>query len=115
MVEGGFITEGGSSTVFIITPDGRIVTRPLSNAVLPGITRLAVMRLAAEDGLTLEERAFTVEEACAAAEVFFTSASNFVVPVVSIDGRAIGAGRPGPRTARLRELYVALACAEAAR
>jgi len=64
MAEDGFITEGGSSTVFIITVDGRIVMRPLSNAVLPGITRLAVMRLAAEEGLTLDEQAICVEDAC---------------------------------------------------
>ena len=106
MVEDGLITEGGSSTVFVVTTDRRIVTRPLSRAVLPGITRLAVMRLAAEEGLTIEERAVSVEEACAAAEVLFTSASNFVVPVVSIDGRTVGDGRPGPRAARLMRLYV---------
>ena len=109
MAEDGYITEGGSSTVFIITVDGRIVTRPLSNAVLPGITRLAAMRLAAEEGLTLDEQAIRVEDACLAAEVFFTSASNFVVPVVSINGRSIGDGRPGPRTARLMSLYAAAA------
>src|SRR3954464_9195310 len=63
MVEDGHVTEGGSSTAFIITTDGRIVTRPLSTAVLPGITRHAVMRLAAEHGLALDERLFTVEEA----------------------------------------------------
>ena len=72
------------------------------------------MRLAAEDGLVLEERAFTGEEACAAAEVFYTSASNVVVPVVSIDGRAGGTGRPGPRTAKLLRLYLEAARAEAA-
>ncbi len=114
MVEDGFVTEGGSSTAFIIRADGRIVTRPLSNAVLPGVTRVAVMRLAAEDGLVLEERAFTVEEARGAAEVFYTSASNVVVPVVSIDGRAIGTGRPGPRTVKLLRLYIEAARAEAA-
>ena len=106
MAEDGFITEGGSSTVFIITVDGRIVIRPLSNAVLPGITRLAVMRLAAEEGL---EQAIRVEDACLAAEVFFTGASTFVVPVVSINGRSIGDGRPGPRTAGLMSLYAAAA------
>ena len=114
MVEEGFVTEGGSSTAFIIRADGRIVTRPLSNAVLPGVTRVAVMRLAAEDGLVLEERAFTVEEARGAAEVFYTSASTVVVPVVSIDGRAVGTGRPGPRTAKLLRLYLEAARAEAA-
>ncbi len=109
MVEDGFITEGGSSTVFIVTAEGAIVTRPLSNAVLPGITRLAVLRLAAEAGLRLEERAIAVDEACSAAEVFFTSATNFVVPVVAIDGRQIGDGRPGPHTRRLLQLYIDLA------
>lgn len=109
MVEDGFITEGGSSTVFVVTRDARIVTRPLSRAVLPGITRLAVLRLAAEEGLAVEERAVSVEEAAEAAEVLLTSATNFVVPVVSIDGRRIGDGTPGPRGRRLMELYVAAA------
>ena len=113
MVEDGAITEGGSSTVFIATAEETILTRPLSNAVLPGITRQAVMRLAAEAGLGLVERPIAVEEACRAREVFFTSASNFVVPVVAIDGRAIGDGRPGPLAARLMALYVDLARAAA--
>ena len=113
MVEDGFITEGGSSTVFVVTAAGALVTRPLSHAVLPGITRLAVMRLAAEAGLALDERAIAVDEAVAAREVFFTSASNFVVPVVAIDGSDIGDGRPGPHARRLMALYVALARAEA--
>ena len=109
MVEDGCVTEGSSSTAFIITADRRIVTRPLSNAVLPGITRLAVMRLAGENGLAVEERLFTVEEALAAAEAFFTSASSFVMPVVRIDGRAVGNGQPGPLTRRLRALYLEMA------
>jgi D-alanine transaminase len=109
MVEDGFITEGGSSTVFIATAEDAIVTRPLSHAVLPGITREAVMRLAAEAGLGLVERPIGVEEACGAREVFCTSASNFVVPVVAIDGRTIGDGRPGPLAGRLMALYVDLA------
>ena len=113
MVEDGTITEGASSSVFLVTRDDVIVTRPLSRALLPGITRLAVMGLAEQHGLALQERAFTVDEACAAAEVFFTSASNFVVPVVSIDRRPIGTGRPGPRSAELRELYIAAARADA--
>ena len=87
MVEDGYVTEGGSSTAFIITKDGCIVTRPLSNAILPGITRQAVMRLAEEQGLTLEERLFTVEEALDAAEAFYTSASAFVMPTVEMDGQ----------------------------
>ncbi|GGK34752.1 D-amino-acid transaminase [Salinarimonas ramus] len=109
MVEDGHVTEGGSSTAFIITPDDRLVTRPLSNAVLPGITRIAVMQLAREMQLTIEERLFTVEEALCAREAFYTSASAIVMPVVTIDGKAIGDGSPGPMTKRLREVYLALA------
>ena len=109
MVEDGFVTEGGSSTAFFIGHDRRIVTRPLSAAILPGITRRAVMRLAASEQLVVEERAFTVAEAKAAAEVFYTSASNFVVPVVSIDGEPIGNGEPGPLTRQLSDIYVGFA------
>lgn len=105
MVEDGTVTEGGSSTAFIITRDGRIVTRPLSHAILPGITRLSVMRLAQEAQLRVEERAFSVAEAHAAAEAFLTSATMLVMPVVAIDGRPVGKGAPGPLTRRLRELY----------
>jgi len=109
MVEDGFVTEGGSSTAFLIGHDRRIVTRPLSAAILSGITRRAVMRLAAREALVVEERAFSVVETKAAAEVFYTSASNFVVPVVSIDGEPIGNGEPGPLTRQLSEIYVGFA------
>ena len=113
MVEDGHVTEGSSSTAFIITKDGRIVTRPLSNAVLPGITRLSVMRLAGEHGLAIQERLFTLEEAHEAAEAFLTSASSFVMPVVRIDGKPVGAGEPGVLTRRLRQLYLEMAGAPA--
>jgi D-alanine transaminase len=109
MVEDGFVTEGGSSSAFIVTPHGSIVVRPLSHAILPGITRRSLLRLSQEGGIALEERRFTVEEAYGAAEAFLTSASNFVLPVVSIDGRPIEDGRPGPITRRLRELYLQMA------
>lgn len=109
MVEDGTITEGSSSTAFIVTRDGTIVTRPLSTALLPGITRRAVIALAAEFGLRLEERLFSVEELHGAAEAFYTSASAFVMPVVSVDGHLLGDGRPGPVARRLRELYFAFA------
>jgi D-alanine transaminase len=109
MVEDDAVTEGSSSTAFIVTTGGALVTRPLSTALLPGITRKAVLRLAEEAGLALEERLFSVAEALAAAEAFYTSASAFVMPVVSIDGHAVGDGRPGPHTRRLRELYLAMA------
>ncbi|HXP96402.1 MAG TPA: D-amino-acid transaminase [Telmatospirillum sp.] len=106
MVEDGFVTEGGSSSTFIVTKDNVLVTRPNSQALLPGCTRKAILALAAETGLRLEERAFTVAEALAAAEAFFTSASSFVMPVATIDGQVIGAGAPGPMTRRLREIYI---------
>lgn len=113
MVEDGFVTEGGSSTAFIITKDKRIVTRPLSQAILPGITRKSVMRLAEENGLTVEERLFSLDEAHDAAEAFLTSASSFVMPVVAIDGRPIGDGKPGEMSRRLRRLYIDMALATA--
>lgn len=109
MVEDGAITEGSSSTAFIVTREGVIVTRPLSNALLPGITRRAVLALAAEFDMALEERPFSVEEARSAAEAFYTSASAFVMPVIAIDGHALGDGRPGPVARRLRALYFAFA------
>jgi D-alanine transaminase len=113
MVEDGYVTEGSSSTAFIVTTEGRIVTRPLSHAILPGITRLAVMQLAQENGLALEERPFTVVEALAASEAFLTSASSFVMPVVAIDGKPVGSGAVGPQARRLRSLYLDMASAPA--
>lgn len=113
MVEDGFVTEGGSSSAFIVTKSGNIVVRPLSHAILPGITRKSLLRLSKEEGVALEERRFTVEEAYDAAEAFLTSASNFVLPVVAIDGRPVGDGKPGPITKRLRELYLSMASAPA--
>lgn len=106
MVEDGRVTEGTTSTAFIVTKNAMLVTRPLSNAVLPGVTRLAVLDLVDEAGLGLEERAFTVEEAYDATEAFLTSASTFVAPVVEIDGHRIGQGRPGLIATRLREMYI---------
>jgi D-alanine transaminase len=114
MVEDGFVTEGGSSTAFIITRDRSLVTRPLSNAILPGITRRAVMRLAAEAELKVEERLFSVAEAYDAAEAFFTSATSLVMPVVQIDDRTIGDGKPGALAGRLRALYLEMAADTAA-
>jgi D-alanine transaminase len=109
MVEDGFVTEGASSSVFVLTKGGEILTRPLSNAILPGITRQAVMRLAAEEGLTIVERVFTVAEALEGAEVFYTSASSFVIPVVRIDGAAVADGKPGRFATMLRAVYIEMA------
>lgn len=109
MVDDGFITEGSSSTAWILGHDGRLVTRPLSHAVLPGITRQAVLRLMEDGGIGLDERPFSREEALEAREAFYTSASAFVMPVVEIDGHRIGGGVPGPVTLRLREIYMGFA------
>ncbi|MEK7244466.1 MAG: D-amino-acid transaminase [Pseudomonadota bacterium] len=109
MVEDGYVTEGASSTAFIIAADRRIVTRPLSTAVLPGITRSAVLTLAERHGLRLEERPFTVAEALGAAEAFLTSASSLVMPVVAIDTKPVGTGKPGLLSTELRQLYLEMA------
>ena len=111
MVEDGFVTEGGSSASFIITQGDTIVTRALSTALLPGITRKTVMRLAEEAQLRVEERSFSVDEALQAKEAFLTSATSLVLPVVQIDGKPVGDGKVGPLVKRLRELYLDMAAA----
>lgn len=105
MVEDGLVTEGTSSTAYIVK-DGSIVTRPLSTAILPGVTRRSLLRLAAERGIAIDARPFTVAEAYDAEEAFLTSASAMVMPVVEVDGQVVGNGRPGPLTRRLREIYI---------
>jgi D-alanine transaminase len=109
MIEDGKVTEGGSSSAFILTQDDVLVTRPNSSAILPGCTRKAVIALAEERQLRVEERSFSVDEALAAKEAFITSASSFVQPVVTIDGHSVANGKPGPMTMRLREIYVEFA------
>jgi D-alanine transaminase len=113
MIEDGKVTEGGSSSCFILTQDDVIVTRQNGSEILPGCTRKAVVKLAEERQLRVEERAFSVEEALAAKEAFVTSASLFVQAVVSIDGKKVADGKPGPMTNRLREIYVDFAKATA--
>jgi len=105
LVEDDYVTEGTSNNAYFVK-DGVIVTRPLSNDILHGITRKAVLRMAAEAQLKIEERLFTIEEAQGADEAFTTSASAFVMPVVEIDGVALGDGTPGPIATRLREIYL---------
>jgi D-alanine transaminase len=106
MIEDGKVTEGGSSSAFILTKDDVLVTRENSSAILPGCTRKAVVKLAEERQLRVEERAFTIEEALKAKEAFITSASSFVQPVVKIDGKTVADGKPGPMATRLREIYI---------
>ncbi|MEH0833088.1 D-amino-acid transaminase [Pectobacterium cacticida] len=106
LVEDGFITEGSACNCYIVLADNTIVTRPLSNSILHGITRKALLRLGEEHGVTFEERLFTPEEARQASEVFISSATTFVWPVINVDGQQIGDGHPGPITQRLRKIYL---------
>ncbi|SCZ49228.1 D-alanine transaminase [Epibacterium ulvae] len=105
MIEDGHVTEGTSNNAYFVK-DGTIVTRPLSNDILHGITRKAVLRMAEEAQMKIEERLFTIDEAKEADEAFTTSASAFVMPVVEIDGQQLGDGTPGPIAKRLREIYL---------
>ncbi|MBA2932918.1 D-amino-acid transaminase [Sphingomonas sp. CGMCC 1.13654] len=102
----GMVTEGASSTAWILTYDGKLVTRDKSHVTLPGCTGDALADLVGELGLTIDFRPFSVEEALDAKEAFNSAAGSLILPIVSIDGRPIGDGRPGPVTTRLRELYI---------
>ncbi|MGB7204731.1 MAG: D-amino-acid transaminase [Anderseniella sp.] len=106
MVEDGHVTEGTSSTAYIVKDD-TIITRPLSNSILPGIRRKVIKQLCADHGVKLEERLFTVEEALAADEAFLSSATTLVMPIVEIDGQMIGGGQPGPVARKMRDYYIA--------
>jgi D-alanine transaminase len=105
MVEDGHVTEGTSNNAYIVKGN-RIITRHLGNEILSGITRTAVLRFAREAQMEVEERPFTISEAQSADEAFITSATTFVMPVVQIDGVAVGTGQPGSVVARLREIYL---------
>jgi D-alanine transaminase len=106
LVDGqGRITEGASSNAWIVSRDGKLITHPLGQDILPGITRSVVIDVIKAQGLPFEERSFTVEEAQAAREAFITSASQIVLPVVSINGRPVGNGAPGLISAALRRDY----------
>jgi D-alanine transaminase len=105
MVEDGFVTEGTSNNAYIVKGN-KIITRALSNDILHGITRAAVLRFATEAQMEVEERNFTIDEAKEADEAFITSASTFVMPVVEIDGATVVAGVPGSVAPRLREIYL---------
>lgn len=107
MVEAdGRVTEGTSTNAWIVTQDNVLVTRNANQDILNGITRMALLDRIAEEGVTFEERAFTVEEARAAKEAFITSSTNYVMPVTAIDGKPVGNGHPGILTMKLREAYV---------
>ncbi|WP_305988122.1 D-amino-acid transaminase [Roseibium sp. MMSF_3544] len=101
----GNVTEGGSTNAWIVTKDGVLVTRPAESGILRGITRAVVLDLVLKEGLTFEERPFSLDEAFEAKEAFVTAASTLVMPVTRVDGRIIGNGHPGSVATRLRELF----------
>ena len=103
--EQGVITEGSAANAWIITTDGVLITRPADNAILDGITRRTVITLAARAELNFVQRAFNVDEVVVAAEAFLTGTTAFVMPIVSIDDRRIGDGKPGPFTKKLLADY----------
>jgi D-alanine transaminase len=104
--DAGMVTEGSSTSAWIATRQGELVTRPNGVEILPGVTRSVVVEVARALGLTLQIRPFSREEAYAAQEAFLTSVSTFVLPITRIDGRPVGEGRPGPIAARLRAAYL---------
>jgi D-alanine transaminase len=102
----GFVTEGASSNAWIVDADGRLRTRDANANILRGITRRTLMDVIAREGLEVDERPFTPAEAAGAREAFITGAGALVLPVVAVDGKAIGNGAPGPLAMRLRRLYI---------
>ena len=104
--EMGLITEGASTNAWIVDEDGKLRTRDTQANILKGVTRTAILKLIEAEGIELDERPFSVDEAKRAREVFVTAASSFVMPLVSLDGAKIGDGRPGPIATRLREVYL---------
>nr|MBA3516823.1 aminotransferase class IV [Hyphomicrobiales bacterium] len=105
----GYVTEGASTTAWIVTEEGALVTRPNGSDILPGVTRLTASDVARSFGLEIVERKFSVQEAKAAREAFMTAASTVVMPIVRIDGEAVADGRPGPVATRLRAAFHAAA------
>ncbi len=103
--EDGFVTEGASTTAWIVTNDGALVTRPNGRDILPGVTRLTATEVAGQLGLKVEERKFTVAEAKRAREAFMTAASTVVMPIVAIDGEPVANGHPGSVATQLRAAF----------
>ena len=101
------ITEGASTSVFIVDAEGTLRTRPLSHAILPGCTRAALIEDLKAAGIPYEERAFTLEELESASEIFITAATTFVKPITHLNGTQVGTGTPGPIATRLFALVSA--------
>jgi len=107
MTRDDLVTEGTSQNAYIITRDGILISHQLDRAILPGVTRIEMLAQAQSMGLTVEERAFSIDEAKDAAEAFISSSTLLVMPVVEIDGHRIGDGRPGERSGKIRQNYLA--------
>jgi D-alanine transaminase len=103
--ESNHITEGAASNAWIVTEDKRLITRHTGTGILAGITRQTLADLLHQEDLLLEERSFHIDEALKAREAFITSSTNTLMPVIKIDGKKIGSGKPGPLTLRLRQSY----------
>lgn len=101
----GFVTEGASSNAWIVSSSGTLLTRPLDEHILGGVTRRTLLDVIGQQNLTFEERPFTLDEVYTAREAFISSASATITPVVAVNGRTIGSGRPGPVTRTLREKF----------
>lgn len=108
LVEDGMVTEATSQNAHIIDARGVMVSHPVDHGVLPGVTRISVVEIARELGLTIEERPFSPDELFAAREAFVSAAGSLVLPVIEADGRSIGDGLPGPLTAAIRKRYIAM-------
>jgi D-alanine transaminase len=109
----GFVTEGASSNAWIVDGEGRLRTRDTNANILRGVTRNTLLEVIRQGGLEVDERPFTPADALAAREAFITGAGSLVLPVVSVDGKPLGEGRPGPVATRLRRLYIEQARATA--
>ena len=109
----GFVTEGASSNAWIVDADGRLRTRDTNANILRGITRSTLLGVIKREGMEVDERPFTPAEAVAAREAFITGAGTLVLPVVAVDGKQVGEGKPGPVAMKLRRLYIEQAKATA--
>lgn len=103
--DAGFVTEGAASNAWILTADGKLVTRPAEMAILRGVTRTVILSVIEREDIALVERPFSIDEAKSAKEAFVTSATSTVMPVIAVDGVPVGDGRPGRLTQKLRELF----------
>ena len=105
LTENGLITEASSSNAWIVDADGTLITRPLSTHILHGVTRHALLELARQHNIRFEERPFTLEEAQNAREIFSSSATTFIWPVIMLDGKPVGEGKPGEVATKMRKIY----------